>query len=48
MCWLRRECRRKRDSLPGPVFLNELETGIYPLGKSKSLRAQYIEVSRST
>jgi uncharacterized protein (TIGR03437 family) len=28
----------------GPQFLNELESGIYPLGKSNSLRAQYIEV----
>ena len=26
------------------TFLNELQTGIYPLGKSNSLRAQYIEV----
>ena len=26
------------------TFLDELETGIYPLGKSNSLRAQYIEV----
>lgn len=28
----------------GPLFLNELETGVYPLGKSNPLRAQYIEV----
>ena len=27
-----------------PLFLDELETGIYPLGKSNPLRAQYIEV----
>jgi hypothetical protein len=26
------------------AFLNELRTGIYPLGQSNSLRAQYIEV----
>jgi hypothetical protein len=26
------------------TFLNELQTGIYPLGRTNSLRAQYIEV----
>ena len=39
-------CGASQDTTPctDATFLQELETGIYPLGKSNTLRAQYIEV----
>jgi hypothetical protein len=41
-------CGSRGDATPTPctaaTFLQMLETGIYPLGKSNGLRAQYIEV----